>query len=81
MNKLCQKFLEKEGALTLDELLRIARSKKAIDCHLQQYGADHVNNHLNVRVNAVGERNDNAMSGLSTEIFFTFRVVICIGAG
>ena len=40
------KFLEKEGALMLDDLLRIARSQEAGDRQLKQYGTDQVNNQL-----------------------------------
>ena len=39
-SKLRRKFLEKEGALTLDDLLRIARSQEAVDRQLKQYGTD-----------------------------------------
>ena len=34
-SNLRRKFLEKEGALTLDNLLRIARSQEAVDRSLQ----------------------------------------------
>ena len=50
--KLHQKFLEKEGALTLDDLLRIARSQEAGDRQLKQYGTDQVNNQLSSQLTA-----------------------------
>ena len=31
------KFLEKEGTVTLDDLLRVARSQEAVDRQLEQY--------------------------------------------
>ena len=57
-SKLRRKFLEKEGALTLDDLLRIARSQEAVDRQLKQYGTDQVNNQLSDQVNAVGDKSD-----------------------
>jgi len=56
-----RKFLEKEGALTLDDLLRIARSQEAVDRQLKQYSTDHVNNQLADHVNAVGDKSDGNM--------------------
>ena len=53
-----RKFLEKEGALTLDDLLRIARSQEAVDRQLTQYSTDQVNNQLTDHVNAVGDKSD-----------------------
>ena len=57
-SKLCRKFLEKEGALMLDDLLRIARSQEAVDRQLKQYGTDQVNNQLADKVNVVGDKSD-----------------------
>ena len=57
-SKLLRKFLEKEGALTLDNLLSIARSQEAVDHQLKQYGTDQVNNQLSDQVNAVGDKSD-----------------------
>ena len=57
-SKLRRKFLEKEGALTLDDLLRIARSQEAVDRQLTQYSTDQVNNQLTDHVNAVGDKSD-----------------------
>ena len=47
-----RKFLEKEGTVTLDELLRVARSQEAVDRQLKQYSTDQADN----QVNAVGGR-------------------------
>ncbi|XP_068758051.1 uncharacterized protein [Montipora capricornis] len=57
-SKLRRKFLEKEGALTLDDLLRVARSQEAVDRQLKQYGTDQVSNQLTGQVNAVGDKSD-----------------------
>ena len=57
-SKLRRKFLVKEGALTLDDLLRIARSQKAVDRQLTQCSTDQVNNQLTDHVNAVGDKSD-----------------------
>ena len=63
-SKPSRKFLGKEGALTLDDLLRIARSQEAVDRQLKQYGTDQVNNQLADQVNAVDKKSDgNARSG------------------
>ena len=37
---LCWKFLEKEGTVSLDDLLRVARSQEAVDRQLKQYDTD-----------------------------------------
>ena len=69
-SKLRQKFLEKEGALTLDDLLRIARSQEAVDRQLTQYSTDQVNNQLTDCVNAVGDKSDgNTHSGKGKKCF------------
>ena len=69
-SKLRRKFLEKEGALTLDDLLRIARSQEAVDRQLKQYGTDQVNNQLSDQVNAVGDKSDgNTRSGKGKKCF------------
>ena len=69
-SKLRRKFLEKEGALTLDDLLRIARSQEAVDRQLTQYSTDQVNNQLTDRVNAVGDKSDgNTRSGKGKKCF------------
>ena len=46
-NHLRRKFLEKERALTLDDLLGIARSQEAVDRQLKQFSADQKNNQAN----------------------------------
>ena len=69
-SKLRRKFLEKEGALTLDDLLRIARSQEAVDRQLKQYGTDQVNNQLTDQVNAVGDKSGgNTRSGKGKKRF------------
>ena len=69
-SKLRRKFLEKEGALTLDDLLRIARSQEAVDRQLTQYSTDQVNNRLTDHVNAVGDKSDgNTRSGKGKKCF------------
>jgi len=61
-SKLCRKFLEKEGDLTLDDLLRISRWQEALDRRLKQYGTD--------QVNAVGDKSDeNTRSGKGKKCF------------
>ena len=57
-SKLRRKFLKKEGALTLDDLLRVARSQEAVDRQLKQYGTDQVNNQLTDQVNSVGDKSE-----------------------
>ena len=42
-----RKFLEKEGTVTLDELLRVARSQEAVDRQLKQYSTDQADNQVN----------------------------------
>ena len=70
LSKLHQKFLEKEEALTLDDLLRIARSQEAVDRQLKQYGTDQVNNQLADKVNVVGDKSDgNTRSGKGKKCF------------
>ena len=69
-SKLRRKFLEKEGALMLDDLLRIVRSQEAVDHKLKQYGTDQVNNQLADQVNAVGDKTDgNTHSGKGKKYF------------
>lgn len=69
-SKLRRKFLEKEGALTLDDLLRIARSQEAVDRQLKQYSTDQVSNQLSDQVNAVGDKSDvNTHSGKGKKCF------------
>lgn len=76
-NHLRRKFLEKEGALTLDDLLRIARSQEAVDRQLKQFSADQMsnpandqgNNQKNDQVNAVGGKLDGR------------KAKICFGCG
>ena len=69
-SKLRRKFLEKEGALTLDDLLRIARSQEAVDRQLTQYSTGQVNNQLTDHVNAVGDKSDgNTRSGKGKKYF------------
>ena len=41
------KFLEKEGTVTLDELLRVARSEEAVHRQLKQYCTDQADNQVN----------------------------------
>ena len=62
-NHLRQKFLEKERALTLDDLLRIARSQEAVHRQLKQFSADQMNNQENAQGN--NQKNDqvNAVGG------------------
>ena len=68
-----QKFLEKEGALTLYDLLRIARSQVAVDRQLKQFSGDQMNNQANDQgnnqkndqVNAVGGRSDGRKGKIS----------------
>ena len=43
-----RKFLEKEGTVTLDDLLRIARSQEAVDRQLKQYNDQVDQNQMNV---------------------------------
>ena len=70
LSKLRRKFLEKEGALTLDDLLRIVRSQEAVDRQLTQYSTDQVNNQLTDHVNAVGDKSDgNPRSGKGKKCF------------
>ena len=54
LNHLHRKFLEKEGELALDDLLRIARSQEAVNRQLKQFSGDQMNNQTNDQVNAVG---------------------------
>ena len=57
-----RKFLEKEGTVTLDDLLRVARSQEAVDRQLKQYSTGQVDN----QVFAVGGKvdgNKNARKG------------------
>jgi len=76
-NHLRRKFLEKEGALTLDDLLRIARSQKAVNRQMKQFSADQMNNQVNDQgnnqkndqVNAVGDKLDGQ------------KAKICFGCG
>ena len=69
-SKLRRKFLEKEGAITLDDLFRIARSQEAVDGQLTQYSTDQVNNQLTDHVNAVGDKLDgNTRSGKGKKCF------------
>ena len=49
-----RKFLEKEGTVTLDDLLRIARSQEAVDRQLKQYNDQVDQNQVNV-VNGKGD--------------------------
>ena len=41
------KFLEKERTVTLDELLRVARSEEAVDRQFKQYSTDQADNQVN----------------------------------
>ena len=64
-----RKFLEKEGAVSLNDLLRIARSQEAVDRQMKVMGTNASAN----QVNAVGEKsNMNKHSA---------RVKICFGCG
>ena len=76
-NHLRRKFLEKEGALTLDDLLRIARSQEAVDRQLKQFSADQMNNQANDQGN--NQKNDqvNAVGGKSDGQ----KAKICFGCG
>ena len=57
-----RKLLEKEGALMLDDLLKISRSQEAVDRQLKQYGTD--------QVNAVRDMSDgNTRSGKGKKCF------------
>ena len=51
-----RKFLEKEGTVTLDDLLRIARSQEAVDRQLKQYNDQVDQNQVNA-VNGKGDGN------------------------
>ena len=51
-----EKTWKRKKLLTLDDLLRIARSQEAVDRQLKQYGTDQVNNQLSDQVDAVGDK-------------------------
>ena len=81
-SKLLRKFLEKEGALTLDDLLRIARSQEAVDRQLRQYGTGQVNNQLSDQVNAVGDKSDgNTRSGEERNVSVAIKWDISVETG
>ena len=64
-----RKFLEKEGAVSLDDLLRIARSQEAVDRQMKVMGT-------NASANQV-----NAVGGKSSMNKHSARVKICFGCG
>ena len=59
-SKLRRKFLEKEGAATLEDLLRIARSQEAVDRQLKQYSADQLQ--ASSQVNSQGQQEQGQVS-------------------
>ncbi|PFX12923.1 Uncharacterized protein K02A2.6 [Stylophora pistillata] len=52
-----RKFLEKEGTVTLGDLLRVARSQEAVDRQLKQYNTDQVDRVNAVRGKVDGDKN------------------------
>ena len=52
-----RKFLEKEETVTLDDLLRVAKSQEAVDRQLKQYNTDQADQVNAVRRKVDGNRN------------------------
>ena len=65
-----RKFLEKEGTVTLDDLLWIARSQEAVDRQLKQYNTDQVDQNQVNAVNGKGDGNKTHRKGKTCHDMF-----------